>query len=143
MADLINAAKAGDVQRMRVVLHGGATVDARALMEASSHGHAEAVLMLLERGADVNAASSGGWTALMGASCRGHAEVATLLLERGANVNAAKDDNSTALNMARINGHTELAELLQERGAYETPTPSDDAGLSKRNLSPMYAWRKK
>ena len=57
----------------------------------------ETAALLVERGADVNAATSDGRTALMRASYGGHTETAALLVERGADVNAATSNGETAL----------------------------------------------
>merc|ERR1712086_257295 len=51
---------------------------------AARHGQAEAVRLLLEGGASVGAADSGGASALLLASEGGHLECARLLLEVGA-----------------------------------------------------------
>ena len=82
--------------------------------------------LLLERGADVNAASTDdGETALMEACQYGRAEVVRFLLERGADVNAVKKDGFTPLMLACSNGHYSqwqrqycyVARLLLEKGA--------------------------
>lgn len=59
------------------------------LMLAASSGSVEAVRILLDRGADVNAKDlTNGQTAIMFASAAGRAEVVKLLAMRGADVNA-------------------------------------------------------
>ncbi|MYC72281.1 MAG: ankyrin repeat domain-containing protein [Gemmatimonadetes bacterium] len=48
-------------------------------MLATREGHVEAVGLLVEKGADVNARTSGGFTASMWAKREGHQEVIDLL----------------------------------------------------------------
>ena len=55
-----------------------------ALLKAAAPGHAEAVKLLLEFGADANLASNSGFTPLIVAAAFGHAEVVTLILAAGA-----------------------------------------------------------
>src|SRR5262252_4559388 len=68
---LIDAIRHGDVSSMKRALDGGIKPDARdadgvpALMTAALFAGADAVQLLLERGADANAANSTGATALM------------------------------------------------------------------------------
>ena len=58
------------------------TTGATALMMASEGGRLEVVRLLVERGANVNAArKSDGCTAMMWASEKGHLEIAQLLVE--------------------------------------------------------------
>jgi ankyrin repeat protein len=58
------------------------------LLSASHMGHVDAVRLLLDAGADVEAQNEGGKTALMYAAQYGHASVARLLIERGAALEA-------------------------------------------------------
>ncbi|HKN87062.1 MAG TPA: ankyrin repeat domain-containing protein [Nitrospiraceae bacterium] len=59
-------------------------VGSRPLILAAAKGHQEMVGLLLDRGAQVNAADYTGWTPLHAAIYGGHAEVVQLLLDRGA-----------------------------------------------------------
>ncbi|CAK9064067.1 unnamed protein product [Durusdinium trenchii] len=89
-----------------------------ALTAAAEHGHLEVVCLLLEAGADKNAAGEFfGGTALRAAATRGHLEVVRLLLRAGADKNAATTDGETALMRAAHNGHLEVVRLLLEAGA--------------------------
>ncbi|CZR67067.1 uncharacterized protein PAC_16966 [Phialocephala subalpina] len=87
------------------------------LYRASMNGHIEVVKLLLEKGANVNAAIEDGSTPLHRASMNGHLESVKLLLEKGANVNTATKDGSTPLHRASYNGHLESVQLLLEKGA--------------------------
>jgi ankyrin repeat protein len=84
---------------------------------AAKGGNKSIITQLLEKGADVNAATRDGWTPLYEASRNGHVDVAKLLLEKGADVNAATRDGWTPLNRASSNGHVDVAKLLLEKGA--------------------------
>ena len=59
-------------------------------MNAARNGHVEVVRLLLEAGADKNAAQVNGTTALMAAAEHGHVEVVRLLLDAGAYTNALR-----------------------------------------------------
>ena len=65
------------------------------LMAASRSGNADAVKLLIARGADVNAReSSRGQTALMWAVSQRHAQVVRVLLENRADVSARSNDRN-------------------------------------------------
>src|SRR6266699_4855953 len=89
----------------------GATV----LMHAAAFSSTDAVRVLLNGGADINAASNGGATALMWAT--GNAATVRLLLDRGAAVNAVTRDGISALVTAARRGNVEVMRLLLAGGA--------------------------
>ena len=82
-----NAAKAGDVAELERLLNEGADVNesglASPLFYAIQYNNSDAARLLIERGADVNKASTWGTPIHEGAK-RGNTEIVALLLERGA-----------------------------------------------------------
>jgi ankyrin repeat protein len=84
------------------------------LIEAAATGQTEAVLRLLELGADIHA---DGDAALRSACLAGHFETVKLLLGEGADGRARdKDSPSDApLHIAASGGHTRIVELLLEK----------------------------
>jgi ankyrin repeat protein len=88
------------------------------LLTAARRGDARAVESLLDRGADVNAASAYGVTALFFAADKGHVEVVRVLLRHKAEVNR-KDTfyQTTALSWAASKGHADVVRALVEAGA--------------------------
>ena len=87
------------------------------LIEAAKGGDWESVRMLLEQGADVSAAAPDGATALHWASYWDDVETAELLIREGADVNAANDLGATPLWIASLNGSAEMVQGLLEAGA--------------------------
>jgi ankyrin repeat protein len=84
-------------------------------------GERTRVQTLIEKGADVKAATTEGVTPLHRAAEKGHREVVALLLEKGAAVNVATTDNGvTPLIIAAYHGHREIAEFLLRHGADKT-----------------------
>jgi ankyrin repeat protein len=94
---------------------------ASSLHRASSMGHLELVKLLIDGGADIDAAFSDAGTPLHFAAEEGHQAVVALLLERGANVNAVRYAGCTAgwtpLHSAAGAGHEEVARILLKGGA--------------------------
>ena len=70
--------------------------------------------MLLEAGADKDAAREDGSAALYFAAAEGHLEVVRLLLEAGADKETAREDGSTPLYFAALKGRLEVVRLLLE-----------------------------
>lgn len=109
--DLLDAARAGQAERLAVAVDAGVPVDLTAasgdtlLMLAAYHGHAETVAALLERGADPDRANDRGQTPLAGAIFKAEPEVARLLLAVGADPDLG---SPTARETARMFGKEEL-----------------------------------
>jgi ankyrin repeat protein len=90
----------------------------RALARAALYGHAEAVRVLLDAGANVNARTIiSSWTPLMAAASEGKIEIMRILFDRGADINAENPGGTTALTIAARNGHTDTVQVLLDRGA--------------------------
>ena len=125
---LFEAIRAGDVQRVRAAIRAGTDANTRdetgatLLMYAVIHGSRECISLLLDRGADVNAANRYGSTALMWAG--GDASMVKSLLGRGAAVDAQTTDGTTALLVAARYGNLESLRLLLEHGASGAISPN-------------------
>ncbi|KAF4785060.1 hypothetical protein HER10_EVM0002197 [Colletotrichum scovillei] len=90
---------------------------ATALQVAALHGHAEVVVLLLNKGADLHAKDGRRGTALQAASFNGHEDVVEILLDKGADPNIQGGRLDTPLQAAALNGHRGIGELLLDRGA--------------------------
>lgn len=90
--------------------NGARVANEASLRDAAVKGDAQAVKLLLDRGADVNAKDSDGRTALTEAAFYGHAEVVKVLLAGGADIFAKKNDGQTVTAMAA--GHKDIAEMI-------------------------------
>ena len=87
-------------------------------MYASENGHLVVVELLLDRGADPNAATYNGYTALMWAAGGNHPHVVEILLERGADLDYSPGFYKvTPLSSASGSGHIDMVKLLLDRGA--------------------------
>jgi ankyrin repeat protein len=75
--------------------------------------------LLLDAGADVDAATDDGDTSLKVASHNGHIEVVKLLLDAGAKMKLMEHDSP--LRLALKGGHTEVANLLADAIAEQDP----------------------
>lgn len=77
----------------------------------------EAVSLLVNRDADVNA--DGGFlkTVLHAAVCEGNKEIIQLLINEGVDINASCGYNGNALRVAAIAGDNEITKLLIDKGA--------------------------
>ncbi len=122
-AEMLQAARAGEVRKMAALLEDGADVAAAngsgrtALMIAAYFGNFEVVRMLIAEGADVNTTDKSGSTALLDAAASGHLTVATTLIRRGADINAQNQAGRSSLMEAAAGGNHELVALLVRRGA--------------------------
>jgi ankyrin repeat protein len=128
---LMTAARTGKVDAVNVLLGHDAIVNFKegqsgqtALMWAAAEGNTAVVEALLEHGADIHAATKGGFTPLLFAVREGRMGVVPALLKRGANVNETwKAGRGTgvsgisAMVLAVANAHYELASMLLDAGA--------------------------
>jgi ankyrin repeat protein len=140
----MTAARAGNLDAVKVLLNRGADVNARenyrgqtALMWAAAERHPEVVKVLLEHGADwkivsgyrdskmpkLSAASSvtpmarGGLTAFLFAAREGDIESGEAILKAGGDINQVDVDGTTGLVVALMNQHYSFAKFLLDRGA--------------------------
>jgi ankyrin repeat protein len=118
----VDAARAGNVTSMRILLALGAKIDepecpynrcVNAIIAGAWNGHRDAVQFLLDKGANVNARLKRGQTALMVASYHGYKDTVSLLLANGADT-CLDSNGETALMWAERNRHSEVAELLRK-----------------------------
>ena len=112
---------------VRTALPGGESP----LMTCARTGAADAVRLLAERGADVNARESHrGQTALMWAAGSKHPEAVKALLEHGADANAVSTGGFTPLMFAAREGDPESVRLLLAAGArIDATTPAGESAL--------------
>jgi ankyrin repeat protein len=98
----------------------GAEVNARSrnaarnmpLHAAAAARNGEAVRILLEHGAEVNARQEGGWTALHAASQNGDVDMVRLLIAGGADVETRAANQQNALDLALGKGHQAVVDVL-------------------------------
>ncbi len=115
-----NAAKTGDVEKINRLLDEGADANesglATPLFYAIKNDHSDAARVLINRGADVNLASTWG-TPLHEAAKRGNAEAVALLLEKGADHTVTASHGMTPLHSAAMGGSVEATQYLIAHGA--------------------------
>lgn len=120
-----DAARDGDIERVRSLLREGADVNAAqgdgmsALHWAAERGDVGMVDVLIYAGAELESATRiGAYRPLHIASRNGQVAVARSLLKAGANVNAVSDPaGSTPLHLAALSGSAELVTTLIQAGA--------------------------
>ncbi len=84
---------------------------------AAEEGQYDVLMMLLDRGVDVNIKDEHGRTALFYAVEEGQTSEVKLLLEKGADVNAKDELGRTALSFAAEEDQTTVAAMLLDAGA--------------------------
>ncbi len=82
------------------------------LHATATHGNLAILRALLEKGAEVNAAQDGGYTAVHQAAHRNNVPMAQLLLEFGANPHQPDANGQTALQLAKIEANDEVMVIL-------------------------------
>ena len=86
---------------------------------AAGHGHAEAVKLLMDRGADVSAVNQDRQTPLHLAAQFGFKPVVELLLSKNAELNPRDKFGLTPLGRATAWHHPDMAEFLRQQGGHE------------------------
>lgn len=95
------------------------------VMQASRHGHANIISLILQHQIDINATTAYGVTALTLAARGGHLQVVRLLVEAGIDINGSSSCEYTPLMAAAQHGHDTVVRLLLDRGCdvnYRTPS---------------------
>jgi ankyrin repeat protein len=82
------------------------------LHAAVAGAHADLPLMLIERGADVNAGDAGRHTPLHIAAEAGYLPIVKALLARGADAHAVDAEDRTPLSRAAARNHTAIVDLI-------------------------------
>jgi uncharacterized protein len=75
--------------------------------------NAETVRLLLQHGAQANAAQAGGFTPIFSAAIANRGDLAEILLAHGADPHRKDDQGKTPADFARERGHAELAAWLE------------------------------
>ena len=105
MSDLYDAAEAGDLERVQVLVEQGADKESvdflgrTPLMVASFYGRLEVVRYLLEQGANRDKANNRGYTSLHLAAYYGHLEIAKLLMVYGSDLNVRTNGGRLPIDM--------------------------------------------
>ncbi|HEY2883507.1 MAG TPA: ankyrin repeat domain-containing protein, partial [Pirellulales bacterium] len=107
-----------DLESVKILLHAGAspnvvTAYGTILRETATRGFAEAIPLLVEAGADVNAKVQADHTALMAAAQCDHAQAAQALLAAGANPGDVDIEDRTASDIARAADNQAVAAVLK------------------------------
>ncbi len=135
-SDIWAAAEAGDLGAIERHLANGAAVngsggkfDSTPLQRAAVAGRAEAIELLIRRGADVNIGDRARSTPLHAAAFLGHEETVHALVQNGADVNATNARGQTPLGVATIDEGTTrvVASLLEIK--------LDEEGLGSRKAA--------
>ncbi len=87
------------------------------LVESVLKGNPEALMLLLERGANPDALAEGGMSALMFATERNDLILVKILVLNGADLELSDAETTTPLLIAVLNGHFDVAHFLLEKGA--------------------------
>nr|XP_020441031.1 protein TANC2-like [Monopterus albus] len=128
-----------NIKVSRLLIMGGADVDYRSdvlnsapLLCVHSHlGHSDAVALLLDHGAQVDAQSHDGLTALGYAAAAGHLDIVTMLSQHRAKVGHVDSSGQCVLVHAAQRGHLEVLHFLLKRTDWSCTSCCDQRGVSR------------
>lgn len=161
--ELILSAGRCNTEIVRTFLGAGMPVDTPAagttpLIVAAGGNCADAVDLLIARGANLNAKNGDGWTPLIKAASAGNAEIVEKLLAGGADMNVTDTNGRTAWMYAAMGNWLEIAEMFRRARAaaqgqmppaiidVASPTLREDQPMSRdytadgHNVSPPLSW---
>jgi len=138
-SELIEAARAGNVDKIRNLVSSGISPDAsdvpyrNPLLMAVIENKEEAVNTLIQLGADVNKTISGlgGGTVLHTAAARNLPNIVKMLLDAGADINKEDNDGRTPLITAISLDNIDMVKFLIANGA-------DINMINRNNETPLY-----
>nr|CDS30708.1 GA repeat binding protein beta 2 [Hymenolepis microstoma] len=121
---LLDAARNGDVEHVRLLITNGATFTTdwlgfSALHFAAMNGHLTTCEVLLDAGFCKDIRTKVDRTPLHLAALEGHADIVELLLKNGADIHAIDTMKMTPLHWAAERGHTPVVNVLMAYGANE------------------------
>lgn len=100
------------------------------IFQATTAGHLDKVMELVEQGADVNFKDNANWTPLHEAANNGRFEIAQYLIQCGAEINVRGYGLDTPLHDACQSGNAQCVQLLVDAGA-------DVFALNEKNQRPI------
>ena len=89
------------------------------LHRATDRNRTEAVKLLIDKGADVNATRKDGWTPLHIAVNRNRKELVEMLIAKGADTKTKNKAGRTPLDIARARSSSDIIEILKKHEARE------------------------
>lgn len=130
---LLVAARAGEVEAVRLLLKAGAYADGRGgemppLAAAALRGHTMVVRLLIRNGADVDGVGENAQSALMNAVKLKHLGVVQVLIEAGASQQVLDRAGDNLLTVAVTDNNPEMLALLLSLGV--NPDLADSNGLT-------------
>jgi ankyrin repeat protein len=86
---------------------------------AAIRGDIDAVQILLDYGAEINAQGEGGYTPLHEAVEQGHYDIVELLFKNGSSVSIKNEDELTAIDLAKITADNNIIKLLKSSETFK------------------------